>query len=499
MASRIFPFIFALMLSPSLSQTAEAMGKTSVAPPPTDLPAVCASTSHFLVGLAFQNTAAQAGVQNATDSNELQEYLTGILGHYRGEVPWFLSMSESPILQKAGFEYQLELARRYAVLFPGSPRSVRQIIETASASNLPSYSDESVGKTHSAIDDLLVLPEYENQLRIAKKGATYLCSDFPNAPHCKTAFLGILEQMHPRISGETSAGIRTGISVSLLSELEEVFSDPSYLQGSARAALTVLDKIQAIEREGPPPGGAGDILSDLTQGFMDSGQSVTDAQNHAWKLLAIYATRGATIHPLHVFSSTQSGPVMIALYVLSSGISFLNNLTLQSAHAYGIPKELSSHCSYGKLYHFWLAAYLARSAYQKGADPLSAATASHLAAMGYEYAAISTGRNPEENFSKNIFSPYANGTRLNIAFNDAGAVFGSLSAVGKTIDPFDLDQGLASLFSNAKPFNGGFWNWIKRTMGNSNSIGRFLLWKQAYAPHAAINDFIDQTRLDTVQ
>jgi hypothetical protein len=309
----------------------------------------------------------------------------------------------------------------------------------------------------------------ENAMRLA------LCASYLSAS-CNSALLQIKQ---------TVGGKFVDRNFSLEDETREVFSNPAYAQGAAIAARKIQAKINSIPADAKKAAVSGNLLHDIYDSYRESGANHVDAEKMAWNLLAVYSTKGASLKQLQPLANSENASVLASLFVISSGINYLDAVTTESGHPYSLPPNVQSSCSYGKPYHFWMPAFLSRKLVLNGYSPSTAHLASHLAGMAYEFMDRTSGRDPTRPLREGAFADYANALRINLAVNDAGAVFGANSRSGRDANrPINLDSGMNQMFEramNLRPIS----DEEARRAFEPPPISAYLRWRNIIAPDAA--------------
>lgn len=231
------------------------------------------------------------------------------------------------------------------------------------------------------------------------------------------------------------------VTISLPDIINEVITDVSYIKPIAHLAVTLINKSQYAETNNIVSGG---FFEDIKKSFIKFGFSHKESEQRAWKVIAFYSTRGASMSLLGDVVDPQTLPVILAMMSISSIVSYLDLYPLKdraSNEKYSLPRSIKSDCAYGKPYHFWMAAYLAwHLVNEKNASPKSAILATHLAGILYEMTSITYGRNPHLTLELPKNSIHNNSIRWSLIFKDAGARYGA--TYGKHV----LNDNIDSLY-----------------------------------------------------
>ncbi|MFZ4715358.1 MAG: hypothetical protein ACOYL6_16665 [Bacteriovoracaceae bacterium] len=219
----------------------------------------------------------------------------------------------------------------------------------------------------------------------------------------------------------------------------EVFTEPSYFKGVVIAAQKIEKYINNLEQGKEVK--ATNILKDLLESFQEAGLSYEEAEKHAWNVLGVFGSRGAS---LELFFNTYtletdlwSRQYYYSLQVIFAGMTYIDGLITHSpllapeannsANPYSTPNSLSGNCGYGKIYHYWLSAYLARHLVAKGFSSKEAIVGAGLIGYLYEMNSNTHGRDPKRIFTEGLYSSLNQSIRMNLSFNLTGVTFGAYS------------------------------------------------------------------------
>ena len=212
--------------------------------------------------------------------------------------------------------------------------------------------------------------------------------------------------------------------ISLLDLLEQRFKDPMFFNTLKHASKRVLDKIHFAENGWQVQG---HIFEDLVVAASQAGVKSKHGQRQmAWEVLGIYATRGASWSILTNAMNSKVYPSLAAMMVFSAGISYLDIFkhTEGDRTYYSLPKNIKAPCSYGKPYHFWMAAYLSHDlSNQKGYDWKTSFYSTYLASVAYGFAAETSGRFRNDFINETLDSFTVTSKRLSLMYQSAGAAF----------------------------------------------------------------------------
>lgn len=268
--------------------------------------------------------------------------------------------------------------------------------------------------------------------------SAYFCSDLTlsSAASCASGMTRLQEIAKP-VHG-----------VTVLSLWKELVTDPVYFKALKTASLQVLERLQADDSRGSR------LFQDLENAVLKETRNPSSAREYAWKTIAIFASGGANAH--RRITKTCRHPISAFLYVITNGAPILDRVSAAKGYLYSMPKEVNSLCDYGKSYHFWMTAYLARRLVKEGSDPLPAAAASYSVQKGYQFAKRDGGREPERSFREPSFSDWNNRRRMELSTSAAAAWFGALSAKGspKNLDWSTVEEGIRQQFRGSEVRSG---------------------------------------------
>lgn len=336
------------------------------------------------------------------------------------------------------------------------------------------------------VDDLVKSAYYKNHLKNSPRlqeedfkqvaGSLYmLCMSytFMYASECSRALEKITRIMAPE-EREQVPDVPNAI---------KVLRDDSYAAGASKAALKIMDRIKNHDL-------TGDFLSDVVSSYRESGLSQEDAEEHAWNLIEAYAAVGPSTPELLGFINNKNGVrTFLSLGVFSTALTYLDQLRLDAAkNPYSYPPEVKTTCSYGKPYHFWMTASLARKLAQEVDSPKGAMYAAYLAELGYQMKSKTYGRDPNYAFMVDVFDPTNNKVRVDVAFGAVGAVYGMKVASGEKVSSMNVDTALTNMLKNAQNIPVLSENKATKQWAGAGVSGYFR-WKKIFAPDSALDTF----------
>ncbi|MFL5815166.1 MAG: hypothetical protein ACJ763_16435 [Bdellovibrionia bacterium] len=270
--------------------------------------------------------------------------------------------------------------------------------------------------------------------------------------------------------------------ITLIDVWQQVVNDPVYYRVFHTLSLEMLDQLE--NKKAP----AGHLFDDLKRLFLKEVKDPSLAEEYTWKSMGFLATSGSnlTYHASRVCGYSGNRALLQVFHVISTGAPALDRLSAGRGALYSYPKDVPINCDYGKEYHFWMAAYLAREVAKKTKDIEAAAAAAFSADKGYQFMTVTPGRDRTRPYRENAFSNYNNNIRLDLTQAAAGAWFGATSLDGKTkpISTQKYEAGLRKTFEGVQPVevNSSF------KFPDSGSIfkllGTYSDWKKVINPDA---------------
>jgi hypothetical protein len=301
----------------------------------------------------------------------------------------------------------------------------------------------------ATIQQIKTYPEIQGREKTrgaAKPAKMYFCSKLPigimNLNACADHMDQIISLMTPR----SYTGNPLSVTYTAIPLFEKVMTDEGYAEGLRIAAL----KLMALVESNAVPNT--NFFEDISSSYIQAGVTPNEAIERTWDILGLLATSGANIHKrlfrIKISSATEN-LTKYALSIMSIAAPVLDSRTMGSGHPYSYPRSVSTTCDFGKPYHFWLTAYLARTLTLQSGNSEAAAAASFTSQKGYEMISQTAGRDPTVPFRIDTFHNYNNLIRMDLAFSSAGALYGAFSA-GNIFPNFNIDEGLKVLVSGAK-------------------------------------------------
>jgi hypothetical protein len=213
------------------------------------------------------------------------------------------------------------------------------------------------------------------------------------------------------------------------------------------------------------------------------------ALEYTWSLMGVIATGGSSAGNVFMALCGTSKPLSMqqSFEVIARGSLVVDRMTAKNGFLYTYPKEVNSLCDYGKNYHFWMTAYLAREAMKETHDKIASAAAAFSLNKGYQFAKDGYGRDPSKPFKEDAFTNYNNNVRLDLAQASAGAWFGAMSMLGesKIMNRDKFENGIRQIFegSQAIELNSNFQ--FPSRDDNFKMLDAYSKWKTVINPDAA--------------
>jgi hypothetical protein len=444
-----------------------------------DLPKICDQVGIF-------NSGGEAGFFQLNVDADRDVFHR--LYHLKSASVWMGSVHPSAHLRKLLFEQQVfkiapkEFHDRFKLdlLTDASRMDAGQLLGILqNASEAPATYTPATGSfVRKAMRQAFQEPSFQKNLGIMywKKARMEVCKDYPEQELCSAYIKSIAGWMSPQLIHEKT------VFLSLPDLAYEIFTNSEYVQGAAIAALKILEAVESSQLESGQ-----NLYDDLISSYRAAGLSDEKAEKFTWDFLGLYGSRGASLDALLEITSKESVPLMAAYYVISTGIAYLDAVSVKSGRLYSLPKHMQTNCNFGKAYHFWLPAYFARVLSEIPGNQKAAMSASYVSALGYEFGSRTLGRAPHRFFSDKFYGDYNNSIRINLAFHAAGAVFGAqMAGAAREFSSLNVDTGLEEIFNRgrAEPLMS------EKGAENYVSYASFLAyrkWREMFAVDGAFN------------
>jgi hypothetical protein len=279
-------------------------------------------------------------------------------------------------------------------------------------------------------------------------------------------------------------------NVTVLPLWKELVTDSAYLKVFKKVSLGIIANL----RKGTPPQKT--LIEDLKAEFLALTKDKKKADDYAWKTMALLASGGgnALKRPAVITGANDGGndDLEAVLHVLSNGSMALDRLSAEKGFLYTFPPGIKNLCDYGKNYHFWMTAYLARELKKKNYSETAAAAAAFSVEKGYQFSKVEHGRDPTKPFTESPYSNYNNNIRLDLSLAAAGAWYGAQNEKGeKTISRSQFDGAIRSSFQGAVKLDAPIAV-AERDFSDPSPIktmGLYKNWKKVINPDAAFKLF----------
>lgn len=396
--------------------------------------------------------------------------------------PWALAMYPSAKSRMAGVLAQMmaiEGMRKYHD--PGNTLPLPQYFEQV-AQKPAKLSPRTISDLKEQFNLWRKGTYYDAQVRAFKAGAPYFCSYF-SMLKCVGPVTTILDWMHPHDFGDWS--------VSMVDLWEKVFTDAEYIQGLAKAASIVSQRITGIRVDRNRRAALSDIFTDIVDGYRAVGKSDAEAKRRALDVLGVYGTRGASMRIAYQLPELEIVPLVAAITFLSSAMSYLDMIQPEGRY-YSMPPSTVGTCMYGKPYHFWMGAYFVYALTGGRIFDVSAkdaAIAAHIVGRVYESNSSTFGRDPDQPFYEKILSLHNNQIRANLVINDAGTIWAAEG--GKRL--LNINAAIELLKSKAVALPPMAPNDLKKLL--SKPVERDKAWIRMFAPDTLMGDWLTRTKI----
>lgn len=313
--------------------------------------------------------------------------------------------------------------------------------------------------------------DQESDIEAGTLKAAYACSDLTmlNAKGCIDGLAKIQKIAKP-VGG-----------ITLIPVWKEVVQNPLYMKVFKAVSLKIMTHIS--EKTVPNLR----LFDEIQSEFLKQGKNKMDAAEMTWKTMGLLATGGGNVAIRSDFIGQNLSQLNDVLHVLSNGAMLLDRQSATKGFLFTYPKEVNNICDYGKNYHFWMTAYLAREVAKETQNVKAAAAAAYSADKGYQFAKRDAGRDPRKPFTQETFSNYNNNMRLDLSLASAGAWFGATSlSEQKTISREKVDQALRLTFEGSEMLPRRNQEELNQFLENPmKTIGFYSDWKKIINPDAS--------------
>lgn len=382
----------------------------------------------------------------------LQTYCQGDDGCL-AQGPWILLNSSRAEIHNGMYLVQQYLAAQFLSRTGYSPLDVDGVLAQAASREATPFSQATVQQVVNTItaarnDSSNKIAQEYQKLKSYVGGLCVIFLDFGCASALQDEMnIGQVGTLATSIDGNGTTDL------TVMGPIQTLFTDSRYVQGLAIAARTLESRVAAAQSGSlPASGSSSDFFSDIQSSYVQAGFDAATATNMAYTFIAYYGARGASVEFTSSLATAENYPILVSAYVISAAIGVLDAYTLSSGHPYSFPPSQATHCNYGRPYHFWLSAFLARQLVLDGHPGRSSEIAAHIAGVGYEMAAGTSTRIPYVSLTLPSNHPSNNSIRMNIAIDDAGAKYGASVGSGDSPDTTDIDDRISQLLGETTSF-----------------------------------------------
>jgi hypothetical protein len=312
-----------------------------------------------------------------------------------------------------------------------------------------------------------------------KHNSILLCAPYLDL-NCSKALVEVVDLMSSRIVPARKDGVLYAANFQLL---QRIFSDPSLVQGAAKATQMVLAKVRRHESANS------NLLADLVRAYSEAGASTAEANDRAWTILGFYGLRGASMAPFENVINSENAKLWVSLYLLSASLGILDHETYESGKPYSYPVEVTARCAFSRPYYFWMAADLGRHLRSKGFSVKTSVTVTHLINKLYQFGVSHGLRDPNRIYRDKFQSGSQVGVQTALAYGLAGAMWG---AGVRDAAALNVDTGMSLMLKGARPLPDMTPDELKE--GLKSDTRRYLWFHQLINPDAYLKSIRAVTR-----
>ncbi len=357
-------------------------------------------------------------------------------------MPWLLMRSPRLEVRRVAYTIQEELTSQVIKQVSNSQTPYKLLL-AESAKRAAVYTDQ----VEQVVTDVVTRADSNESmnayLREAEAYTPQLCLIFAD-PGCAATLKDAFEMS--RVISLYNKKIDMQISLTMVDEAKRLFTESHFSRGLSIAALRISGLALDAQKGNLPKT---HLLDDLVTAFEEAGYDQRSALDLSFTFLAFYGTRGASMVSAIDLVTPENQSVMLSSMMIAASLGVLDAVTLPSTHPYSLPPTVTTSCTYGAPYHFWMPAALAWQLVRKNHSARSSMIAAHILGVGYEALATTVDREPWDELTISAMSISNNGVRINIAMNDAGAKFGSEIATEKRISHSNIDARITMLMNSA--------------------------------------------------
>lgn len=253
----------------------------------------------------------------------------------------------------------------------------------------------------------------------------------------------------------------------------ESFQSKIFREGLRNLAIKQIGRIETKA--------IGNITTDAVAAFAQAGAGRDQAEDYAWKTLALYGNGGHNtgLRALLYDLTEQDMVTAVSLSIIGTATTVIDYEQRMTGKAhYAFPTEATGSCLSPKPYHFWLNAFISRYLIQVGYSPAIAAMASFTVSKGYHLnrQMNNTGGSVDKLFTKSANHPTSRVIKMDLTLNASGALYGA----GLIRREMNFSAGMQALLDKTSSFPG--LNPKESIDVGGNKLKSFNLWHEVFQP-----------------
>lgn len=271
-----------------------------------------------------------------------------------------------------------------------------------------------------------------------------------------------------------------GGGTAALPSFKRILTSKEYTAGLKTAVLKMHKKFKSKKV-------SGDLLSDIRNSFIESGDSNNQADDKAWEVMAVLAASGPNMFTRVADQiGANKNPNAAHLATLALMIPHLDTDAMAASppRLYSLPKGIEFPCDSGKSYHFWMSAYLSRMLVKSGSAPDDAAAAAYMAEISYQTHSESVGRSPDSASRWQRFGDTEVGVQIDLNLAAAGAHYGADLKNQDQVKRYNISENLRSSIANM-----GTAPSQADTSWTSIIAGQKIRWLENYNPVSTLQSY----------
>jgi len=358
---------------------------------------------------------------NYDSTQVIMEKWSNYLPKTKSYIPWMLMNHPRTEAKEAAHIIQKYQIKKYFMginpeIDPELDQSFNDYFLKQSRSK-PIYSSEYITSINKKLDYIKNQNDsYKGLMKEFEKYSFWICSNYISLS-CNSSLTQSLALLNPKENP-----FKNGGSFSLIEPLREFLTDPKIIAPLNYAAIQIKTILEN-SRSGKFP--TYDLYRVIIESFKMYGMPVKQASHYTWLTLGVYGSRGSAINTFIDIAQPENEKLFTPLYYISTAINLIDHYMLKAAllRTFTLPPGMITGCDYAKPYHFWLSAYLARALRLNGYSWRVSSLSPHILGMMYQFKGVYS--DTDKAFFEHKHSPSNNAVRVNISFNDLGAMFGS--------------------------------------------------------------------------